>query len=582
MHCNQLSENSVLLFDRNDHSWNLFSHPLRIIQADSCQEVLPALTEIESAVRQNGLWAAGFLSYEAASAFDPALHTHAPAGFPLLWFGLYRQAEPVRFPNQPSGEAGALIWQPSVTRKHYLRCIQTIKQHIRRGDTYQVNYTYRQRAELHSEPWPLFQQMIRAQGPGYGACINLPDWCICCASPELFFSTNADKLVSKPMKGTAARAVTACQDQQRANRLYHSAKDRAENTMIVDMVRNDMGRVARTGSIDVPFLNQVERYPTVWQMTSTVTCLTDASRVNIFKALYPAASITGAPKASAMNIITKLETTPRNIYTGSIGFMSPENRSQFNVAIRTLLWNKKSGRAEYGTGGGIVWDSVDSHEYRETLTKTRILHQMPPHYLFESLLWRAETGFFLLDLHLDRLRHSARYFGFPFDASRAGQQLKSGIDTDKQELKAKLYLYPDGNMAIEASPLIPHPRRYRISLASAPVSSDDPRLYHKTSDRSMYERALQQASTADVLLWNEKHRLTESCTANIALQIDGLLYTPPVSAGLLPGVYRRYLLEQKKLRVKSLTRDDLLNSQKVFCMNSVRGLWQVECVIVYS
>ena len=574
-----IAENSIILYDQRQQQWKLFSQPLHIVRTEQIDQVVPALGDIESAVKQDGLWAAGFLSYEAASAFDSALHTHAPSGFPLLWFGLYRRAEPFRLPEQLNDNNERLAWQASVSGNQYADAIRVIKHRISRGDTYQVNYTYRQRAAFQGKIWLLFQQMVDAQGPGYSAFVNLSDWCICSASPELFFSKDGTTLTCKPMKGTAARGLLMVQDQQRARRLERSVKDRAENTMIVDMVRNDMGRIARTGSVRVPQLNQVECYPTVWQMTSTVTCQTDACLPELFSALYPAASITGAPKASTMNIIIQLENTPRNIYTGSIGFISPENHCQFNVAIRTLLLNKKTGAAEYGTGGGIVWDSSDKKEYEESLIKTRILNRSTPRYLFESMLWTLKEGYFLPDYHLDRLSDSALYFGYPFDRAKAQALLKKESSNWQQKrLKVRLVLTPDGEMNIEAASLVPHPLPYPIRLAAAPVDSGNPNLYHKTSDRKPYQTAAEQAVTPDVILWNEKDRLTESCTANIALEISGTLYTPPVSDGLLPGVYRRYLLEQKKMRVKSLKKRDLTRCSKIYCMNSVRGLWEADLI----
>ncbi len=303
----------------------------------------------------------------------------------------------------------ALSWEPSICRKTYEAGIQKVRELIRKGDTYQVNYTYRLRAGFAGDPWALFAGMVQAQGAHYSAFIHAGDWVICCASPELFFRRQGADLLCRPMKGTSPRGLWSADDAAQAEALRTSVKNQAENVMIVDMVRNDLGRVARLGSVGVRSLFDVEKYPTLWQMTSTVKCETSASVPEIFGALFPAASITGAPKVRTMAIISELEDSPRRIYTGSIGFIAPGGFAQFNVAIRTVLIDRHAQAAEYGVGGGIVWDSVPETEFEECQTKSRILTTPRPQFaLLETMRWTPKEGFYLLDLHLRRLARISR------------------------------------------------------------------------------------------------------------------------------------------------------------------------------
>ncbi len=384
---------SVVLYDTQQQCWLRFQQPRQICAAFCVDEVLPMLTAVQTQV-SDGHYAAGFVSYEAAPAFDPALIVRSDTGaFPLLWFGifdapavmddaaLFCQIEPQNAVPRFAPPEPPLHWQPTVNRADYDRAIAAIKTSIRQGDTYQVNYTFRLRAPFTGDPWGLFQRMIAAQGAGYGAFVQgisavgqtEERFCLCSASPELFFQQQGADLVSRPMKGTAARGAQPQPDQQQAQWLHASAKNRAENVMIVDMMRNDLNRIARPGSVVVPQLFEVEQYPTLWQLTSTVCCKTDAGVVDLFRALFPAASITGAPKARTMQIIQRLETTPRHIYTGTIGYLSPHATAQFNVAIRTVLCDRQQNLAEYGIGSGIVWDSETGAEYEECLTKAKIV-----------------------------------------------------------------------------------------------------------------------------------------------------------------------------------------------------------------
>jgi para-aminobenzoate synthetase / 4-amino-4-deoxychorismate lyase len=502
-----------------------------------------------------------------------------PGAFPLLWFGVYREPQEVSFSPLPRESLAAIPWRPSVSEDEYRRCFRKIKDYIRAGDTYQVNYTFRLLAPFSTDPWRLFVQMIYAQGYGYGAFVNTERWTVCSASPELFLALHAGNLSSRPMKGTAARGLLHAEDLQQAAWLAHSEKNRAENVMIVDMVRNDMGRIADIGSVSVPSLFDVEKYPTLWQMTSTVECATKAGLLDIFRALFPAASITGAPKVRTMQIIAELESTPRRTYTGTIGFLSPGLRAQFNVTIRTVLVDRHNNTAEYGLGGGIVWDSENKDELQECYTKARVLVQGMPHFaLLETVLWTPEEGYFLLDSHLARLADSAAYFSRPVDIEAIRGKLQAlAKDLPSYPHKIRLLAPPEPEpIMVTAHVLAPLPQPYRVRVAREPINSRDPFLYHKTTNRRVYEQMLAAApGSDDVLLCNEAGQVTESCIANVVVEIDGRLLTPPVTCGLLHGTYRDLLLQQNEVSEGIIGIEDLPECSRIYLVNSVRGMWEI-------
>jgi len=572
-------EDSVVLYDGRNQQWLLFHHPIKIYVAQSLESVLSMLREIEHQVTVNHFHVAGFIAYEAGPAFDPALVVQSPGVFPLLWFGIYREPEQITFPPLPQENLVTIPWEPSVLENEYRLSIGKIKEYIQAGDTYQVNYTFRLRAPFSGDPWRLFVRMIHAQRYGYGAFVNTEDWTVCSASPELFLSLEGGVLSSRPMKGTVSRGLTQADDLQQATWLAHSEKNRAENLMIVDMVRNDMGRIANGASVEVPSLFDVEKYPTLWQMTSTVRCRTKASMVDIFRALFPAASITGAPKVRTMQIIAELESTPRRIYTGTIGFFSPGRGAQFNVVIRTVLVDKLNNMAEYGVGGGIVWDSEKSDEQQECYTKAKILTQTIPDFaLVETILWTPEGGYFLLEGHLSRLTNSAAYFSRSIDITTIREKLEGlARELPSHPQRIRLVVPQGGKPILENHGLVLLPQPYRIRVANKPINSRDPFLYHKTTHRLVYEQALSESpGYNDILLWNEREEMTESCIANVVVEMDGRLLTPPVNCGLLLGTYRSHLIEQGKVTEEIIHVQDLRRCSKIYLINSVRGMWEVE------
>lgn len=564
----------VIMFDARRGEWMEFSRPVEIVRLQSSDECLDALCHVESIVRERNVYAAGFLSYEAAPAFDRALHTRsADPTFPLLWFGIFEERNPLRLPS--SGAHETLNWQPTISREQYRAAIGRIKHYIAEGDTYQVNFSFRLTSRCTLDPYAFFLHLVRSQPSANGAFIETPDFAVCSASPELFFQMEGETIITRPMKGTEARGMTLHDDLARGEALRTSEKNRAENVMIVDMMRNDLGRIADVGTVAVPSLFAIEKYPTVWQMTSTVTAKTTASIVEIMKALFPCCSVTGAPKARTMQIIAELETTPRKIYTGAIGFLESNRRAQFNVAIRTVVMDKRKGEAEYGTGGGVVWASTPDGEYEECLTKARVLTDARPEFeLFETILFTQERGFFLLDEHLGRLRDSAAYFDYPMDTAvmmRMLTMLDAYLRRFSHDCRVRLVLHRDGQPTFAIRPIRRESVPVRVKLASVPVDSNNVFLYHKTTNRNVYDDALAAVPDCDdVLLWNERGEITESTVANVVVELDGALLTPTVSCGLLAGTFREVLLREGKIKERIIVKDELSKASRLFLVNSLR------------
>lgn len=560
-----------------DGGWRRFLNPARIVVADNVADVAPALREIERAVEQEGLFAAGFLAYEAGAAFGLTTHTSELNTPPLLWFGLYRDFQPVDTPAS-NGEYRFGEWRPSLGFEAYETAIAHIKDAIGTGDTYQANVTFQLRADFTGDPWAMFAGMVAAQRSEYCAYLDLGRFVICSASPELFFRLEGSTLTSRPMKGTATRGLTAADDRRQMEWLRLSEKNRAENVMIVDMIRNDFGRVAHTGSVRVPSLFDIERYPTLLQMTSTVTAETDATLSDILAATFPCASITGAPKVRTMRIIHDLEREPRGVYTGAIGYIAPGRRARFNVAIRTAVIDRDLGSATYGVGSGVVWDSDAAAEYDECLLKARVLEPRPEgaadFRLLETLRWTPDEGYFLQERHLMRLRESAEYFNFVFDNGAIMNKLAGTVARLNEPARVRLLVDRRGHVAVEAYSLPPnhYSAPLRVGLARMPISSTDVWLYHKTTRREVYDAArATRPDCDDVILWNERGELTESTIANIVLEIDGRQFTPPVSAGLLAGTMRAHLLESGEIEERVLKLEDLSRAAGLWLINSVRG-----------
>ena len=534
------------------------------------------IATVEQLTRAGTAWAVGFVSYEAGAAYG--LRVHAARGLPLAWFAIFER-HPERFDDLshwcPESVAASPIsgpMRPTITRDAFARAFDRIKEHIAAGDTYQANYTFRLAGRLSGGSRELFASLARSQRGRYSAFIRTGDLVICSASPELFFRREGRRLIARPMKGTAPRGRTLADDRTLRDRLRASAKERAENVMIVDMMRNDIGRVASVGTVSVPELFTVERYPTVWQMTSEVVAETDATLDQIFAALHPSASVTGAPKVRTMEILAGLEPEPRGIYTGAVGYVAPGGEAQFNVAIRTAVVDEAEGRVSFGVGSGIVWDSSAEAEYEECLLKAAVLGRSIPSFeLLETLRWSTAEGLYLLERHLHRMRESAEYFEFEYDERRIREELSVAVAGATEPLRVRLRVSSSGAVTVESAPLHVSIGTARLRLAAEPVSRDDIFLYHKTTNRAVYERA-RRDDADDVCLWNESGEVTESTIANVVVELaDGVRVTPPVACGLLAGTFRAELLERGEIIERVVRVEELSSASRIWLINSVQG-----------
>lgn len=531
------------------------------------------MAAVEQGLRE-GLFAAGYVSYEAAAAFDPALTTQPPSPLPLVCFGLFPAVETAA-PLEDGPLPAPVTWTPARSKDAYAQAVAVVREAIASGDTYQTNYTFRLGATLDvTELDTLYRHLARAERVPYAADIDTGEWRLLSLSPELFFKLEGTRLITRPMKGTAARGRWAEEDAGLGTALGTSEKNRAENVMIVDLCRNDLSRVCEVGSVRATSLFDVEPYPTVWQMVSTVegTLRPDMRLSDIFAALFPAGSITGAPKSSSMRLIAAIEHAPRGAYCGAIGFATPDGRATFNVAIRTMTVNTASGHAEYGVGGGITWDSVAEDEHTEAMNKAACLVVRPPFGLIETL--RAEGGTLVrADRHLARLAESAEYFGFPCDTTHVRARLHSFAAAHPHgSWRVRLQLAEDGSVHLECEPLEPPAAGSEwVVLASRAVDSRNRFLCHKTTRREVYDQHRAEHPAAfDVLLWNERRELTEFTRGNLVAELDGALWTPPRTTGLLAGVFRGELLDSGAVRERVLTVDDLSRCTRLWFINSLR------------
>ena len=558
------------------------SAPIEELVAHTLEEVPGVIAAAELAVSRNR-WVAGFVSYEAAPAFDDALVVARVEGtavedLPLAWFGVFENREPAtdQISHYSIGE-----WTPSVDSGHYERSIDVIRDHIRQGRTYQVNHTFRLDAPFSGSAAGLYHDLSSAQTCGYGSFLDAGRWAVASASPELFFEWRHDQIRSRPMKGTIRRGTTLADDELRRAELFSSEKERAENLMIVDMVRNDLGRISRIGSVAVPELFTTEKYDTVWQMTSTVSArpLPEIELLDVFTALFPCASITGAPKISTMEIIADLETTPRGVYCGTIGFGGPGPTGPqwaFNVAIRTVLVDREHGRAIYGTGGGITYDSTAGGEYAEALLKTEVLERRTADLqLIETIRWEPATGFAHLAAHLSRLSSSAWYFDVPIDTAEVRAALDRAVKGCDTTTRVRLLVDRTGWIEVETSPVETNAAvPVRLAIDTEPVDPADPFLHHKTTNRRLYtEAAARHPAADDVVLVNSAGNVTETTIANIAAFVDGRWVTPPVHDGLLAGVMRGELLAAGELTERSMSVPELRRASHVARFNAIRG-WE--------
>ena len=565
----------------------LFRKPDEIIEARHPRDVHRAFAEIERMLAR-GFTLAGYVAYEAGFALEPSLADLAlalPHEEPLLWLGCYRAPEIAEdaSPCESLPAASPIHLRYSLGQEAYERQVGVVRDLIAAGETYQANLTLEAAWATDETPAALYERLLRAQPVPYAALLQPePGRYILSFSPELFFRREGDRILTRPMKGTASPGMDAAESHAQAAWLQASEKNRAENVMIVDLLRSDLGRICQMGSVQVSKLFAVERYLTVLQMTSTVEGRLRAHLryADIFGALFPSGSIVGAPKIHTMRLLHGLEERPRGVYTGAIGYMAPDGTAEFNVAIRTL--SLRHGNARFGVGAGITFDSDPALEYAECLTKTRFLQRQPesPFELIETLLLR-EGKFTFLEEHTERLAQSAAYFDFLFEATRVTTALEDAAHAwqGSEHARVRLLLNRAGAVTCTATTLEDDASgTVDLLLWGERVSADDRFLRHKTTRRALYDSALRQAQTlgfADCLFRNTRGEITEGAIHNVIALVAGEWITPPLESGVLPGVYRRHLLQAGRVSERVLLFDDLLHAEAVFLCNSVRGMRRV-------
>ena len=569
----------------------LYRDPVEIIVASALEDVSVALERLADA-RSRGLHAAGYMAYEAgqvleANGSDGIARSNALAAgsMPLLWFGLFNSCEMIsadlvttRLPDPAGVWAG--VPDPEIARADYTVILAKVQDYIAAGDIYQANLSFRAHLPVQGNPLALYARLRGASEAGWGGVIFTGDHWLLSASPELFFTLDGDALVARPMKGTAARDADPQRDRLAASALRASSKERAENLMIVDLLRNDLSRVAEAGSVRVPELFSVETYPTVHTMTSTITATLAPGNdaIDVIRALFPCGSITGAPKIRAMEIISEVEPSPRGAYTGSMGWLDPAGNAAFNVVIRTLSMKRGAGEAEIGLGGAIVADSTLAGEWAEAHAKGRFVTTgARPFDLIETMAFDPKEGLLRLERHIARMKASADALGFAFDRHDARNELQAATFRLRHLARVRMLLSMSGRIAIEIgqAPTVPS-APVDVKIMPLPVSADDFRLHHKTTDRNFYSVTRATAGTFEVALIDRQGFMTEGSFTNIFVERDGVLLTPPLSRGLLPGVLRAELVESGRAIEADLRAEDLAASFLIG--NAVRGLFPARLV----
>ena len=553
----------------------LFTKPIKELKTRNLDQVEDLLREVE-AYQEKGFYAVGYVSYEAAPAFEKkfAVHPAPLMGEYLLYFTIHEKAETLPIPEDYEAVDLPANWKEEVEAPAYQEAIKTIHHHIRQGDTYQVNYTVQLSQELKADPLAIYNRLVVEQKAHYNAFIQHDDVSILSISPELFFEQDDRLLTTRPMKGTTRRGLTNQADLKEASWLEADPKNRAENMMIVDLLRNDMNRISEIGSEQVTHLCQVEQYSTVWQMTSTIESRLrpEVDLVQAFQALFPCGSITGAPKISTMEIIQNTELAPRGVYCGTIGILLPKGKRIFNVAIRTL--QMQGTKAIYGVGGGITWDSIWEGEYQETKQKSAVLYRQEPRFelLTTGRIHQGELTF--LEQHLTRLREASRYFAYPFNEPKLLNKLQEQLAHVDPSLdyRCRIALQRNGTIQLTITELTDLPASYlQAQLTEQKLDLATPFTYFKTSQRDHLGQ-----SDHEQIFHLPDGSLLETTIGNLVLEIEGQLYTPLAHLPLLDGIYRRHLLETQQVEEKLLTLNDLIDADRIYACNALRGLYELD------
>ena len=555
----------------------IFTQPIKELKTRDLAEVTDLLAQVESYQKQ-GYYVVGYVSYEAAPAFEEKLAVHKVPllGEYLLYFTVHDRVETSPIPLTYEEVDLPSKWREQTSVEDYEKAISQIHHHLRQGDTYQVNYTVQLKQDLSANPFAIYNRMVVEQEANYNAYVEHDEMAVISMSPELFFEQNDRELTTRPMKGTTQRGVTDQEDLAQASWLERDPKNRSENMMIVDLLRNDMNRISEVGSEYVERLCQVEQYSTVWQMTSTIKSQLrlDVDLVAIFRSLFPCGSITGAPKIATMEIIKDLEPQPRGVYCGTIGLLLPNGRRIFNVAIRTIQLHQ--GKAIYGVGGGITWDSTWESEYREVHQKAAVLYRKQARFKLITTGKIGQKRLLFEDQHLERLTKASRYFAYPFDPEELRQKIEEECQAcdSHQDYRLRISLSKSGEMKLSRqilTPLSPSFCKAKLCLQEADLNQSF--TYFKTTHRPHLSLGEQEK-----IYHNKSGELLETSIGNLVLKINGKFYTPPTSQGILPGIYRQHLLETGQVEEKFLTVADLNQAETIYGCNAVRGLYELEVI----
>lgn len=558
----------------------LYRDPLGVIEARRPQEIAPALERVRAMLAE-GKHAAGWMAYEAGHGLEAKLAPLARGGegLPLLWFGVFARAESVHeaalhdlLGNPDGAWVGAP--RPGISRADYGAAHARVAHYIAAGDIYQANLSFRADVAVQGNPLALYARLRRNARAGWGGIVHDGRNWLLSLSPELFFKSDGAHVEARPMKGTAPRSGDPAEDAALAQALAADPKQRAENLMIVDLIRNDLSRVARPGSVVTPQLFAVEQYPTVHQMVSSVEADLAPGRdcVDLVQALFPCGSVTGAPKVRAMEVIAEVEADARGPYTGAIGALAPNGGAMFNVAIRTLVLEEGRDEARIGLGSAVVADSTVEGEWQECLAKAAFLTMDSPRFdLFETMRFEPDEGLIRLEEHIVRLGTSARAFGFAFDRHEIRNEIHAATFRLMAPARVKLMLGTSGAVSIEVTPLpATPPEPFPVRIVPLPVDAQDFRLAHKTTDRAFYSAARAGAGTFEVIFQRPDGLLTEGSFTNLFVPRGGKLVTPPLGLGLLPGIQRALLLESGEAVEGELTAADLID--EFYLANDLRGL----------
>lgn len=560
----------------------VFAEPTATGRAESLTDVIPTISAA-SGRRDAGEWVVMAIAYEAATAFEAAMRTHdrPPDGMPFVWWQSF--GAPVAAPELATLTTRVRNCDRASNRLPFVDGVHEIRHRIGLGDVYQVNLTERFTGTYDGTPFDMYAALVGVQSCEFGAYLEIddadgrPGAVIASASPELFFRWAGDRVTCRPMKGTAPRRSRPDVDAQAAEALVASEKERAENVMIVDLLRNDLARVAEVGSVKVPEMFTLERYETVWQLTSTVIARVPpgTTLVDLLTVLFPCGSVTGAPKIAAMDVIADLESTPRGVYCGAIGVLAPDgqgSRAVFSVPIRTAVLNPTTSTYVYGAGGGITWSSDPQAEDDEVRTKARILHRSRRTFDLLETMRLDSAGVRHQDRHLDRLAASAAWWDVPLDRTYAKTVLDA-LDHPENTHRVRLLVRRDGAIRVEDELLAAAgPDPVALAIDWTVTHSEDPFCCHKTTWRKHYDEARARHRDADdVILVNEHGQAVETTIANLAFRIDNTWYTPPLTDGGLPGVGRAVALAKGQLVERSIAATALVAVDELAIISSLRG-----------